>query len=98
MGHVTSQTVQSKLIDPIESRWILNIVLDHIDIIGGGEETREGRGARVPHRCRDYAWDRTRGTGQQSLPRDPTQLILSYFLAIFSNILPGKQVGTCHSE
>jgi hypothetical protein len=55
MGHVTSETAQSKLIDPIESRWILNIVLDHIDIIGGGEETREGGGAGVPHGCRDDA-------------------------------------------
>jgi hypothetical protein len=93
MGHVTSETAQSKLIDPIESRWILNIVLDHIDIIGGGEETREGGGARVPHGCRDDAWEENKRDRSAILPRDPTQLIFIIFHALFPNILPENQVG-----
>jgi hypothetical protein len=49
----TSQAAQPELIDLAKGIWILPVVLDNIDIIGGCKETSEGRGMRIPERSRN---------------------------------------------
>ena len=44
----TSEAVQTELIYFTQSCGVLKIVLNDIDVIGGGEKTRESRGFRVP--------------------------------------------------
>lgn len=44
----TSQTAQSKLVNFLQGIRILPIVLDHVDVVGGGQETGEGGRLGVP--------------------------------------------------
>ena len=49
----TPQTAEPELIYLIESIGVLPVILDDIDVVGGCEETCEGRGMRIPKRGRD---------------------------------------------
>jgi len=44
----TSQAAQAKLIDLLQGIRVLPIVLDHVDVVGGGQETGEGGRPGVP--------------------------------------------------
>lgn len=44
----TSETIQSELIDLIQRGRVLEVVLNDIDVIGGGQQTGEGGGLGVP--------------------------------------------------
>jgi hypothetical protein len=46
----TSQTVQAELIDLVQRRGVLEIVLDDIDVVGGGQKTCEFGRFGVPQR------------------------------------------------
>lgn len=37
----TAQAVEPELVDLIQGGWVLEIVLDDIDVVGGGQQTRE---------------------------------------------------------
>lgn len=52
----TSQAAQPELVDLLEGIWILPVVLDHVDVVGGGQEARKGRRLGVPQRGGDDAW------------------------------------------
>ena len=52
----TSQATQTKLVDLLEGIWILPVVLDDVDVVGGGQEARKGRRLGVPQRSGDDAW------------------------------------------
>ena len=38
-----AQRAESKLVDCAERVWVLNVVLNDIDVVGRGEESSEGR-------------------------------------------------------
>jgi len=44
----TSQAAQAELVDFLEGVGVLPVVLDDIDVVGGGQETSEGRRLGVP--------------------------------------------------
>jgi hypothetical protein len=44
----TSQAAQAKLIDLLQGIRVLPIVLDHVDVVGGGQKTGEGGRLGVP--------------------------------------------------
>lgn len=46
----TSQTVQTELIDLVQRGGVLEIVLDDIDVVGGGQKTCEFGRFGVPQR------------------------------------------------
>lgn len=67
----TSQTVQAELIDLVQSGGVLEIVLDDIDIIGGGQQTGELGSFRVPQRSGNNACtSRFQGRGQLGVRKD----------------------------
>lgn len=49
----TSETIQSELVDLVQSCGVLEVVLDDIDVVGGGQEAREGRSLGIPQRSRN---------------------------------------------
>lgn len=44
----TSQAAQAKLVDLLQGIRVLPIVLDHVDVVGGGQKTGEGGRLGVP--------------------------------------------------
>lgn len=44
----TSQTAQTELVDLLQGIGVLPVVLDHVDVVGGGQETGEGGRLGVP--------------------------------------------------
>lgn len=44
----TSQAAQAKLINLLQGIRVLPVVLDHVDVVGGGQETGEGGRLGVP--------------------------------------------------
>jgi hypothetical protein len=51
----TSKTIQTELVYPSQSVWVLPIVLDDVDIVRGGEQTGKRRRFGIPERRRDNA-------------------------------------------
>ena len=52
----TSQAAKAELVNLAKGIWILPVVLNYIDVVGGCKETCEGGGLRVPQRSRDNSY------------------------------------------
>lgn len=55
----TSETIQSELVDLVQSCRVLEVVLDDIDVVGGGQEAGICRGFGIPQRCRNNPYNPT---------------------------------------
>lgn len=63
----TSQAAQAELVDPLEGIRVLPVVLDDVDVVGGGQQAGKGGRLGVPQRRGDDAWRLSVAVGRRRL-------------------------------